>query len=117
MPRLLDILSSSGARIIIVPGNNDVEEYLDSPERDFEFCPRNTVIELMGKRVCLCHELSRIDPDISADIYLYGHGVRGERHTPFANEENGRLYFNASWGPSLHIADEDKHTVLPLIEL
>ncbi len=116
VPRLFDIMKASGARIITVIGNNDVQSVLaDLPE--FNLCEPNTVIELCGKRICLTHEVWRIDKNVEADIFLYGHGPTGDERTPLDNEREGRLYFNAFWGASVHSLSDNRHLILKRFNL
>ncbi len=113
VPSLIEEMKSSGARLIFVPGNNDIEEELPILAEGAEIYSRNTVLDICGKRVCLNHEVLNIDPKIDADIFLYGHGRTGETRTPDDNVRDGRRYFNAVWGASLHILEDDAHLILP----
>jgi len=108
---IIDIMKSSGARLIAVAGNNDVEEMLLA-RPELEMYEPNTVLDISGSRICLTHEVWRIDESISADLYMYGHGPTGDERTPYDNEREGRLYFNAFWGASLHCPEENRHLIL-----
>ena len=111
---IVNVMEQSGARVIIVAGNNDLESELKKLAPKAEILPRNTVIEFSCKKVLLCHELNRMDESAEADVYLYGHGLTGETRTATDNERNERLYFNASWGVSLHDFDKNLHLILPV---
>ncbi len=117
VPTLLDAMRASGARLILVPGNNDLEDELTRLAPDFEIYPRNTVLEFSGKKLCLNHEVLKIAPEIKADVHLYGHGLTGEERKADDNIRDGVRYFNATWGVSLHDFVRDEHLVLPKIEL
>ena len=105
-------MKKSGARVIVVAGNNDLEDEVKTLAPNVEIVPRNSVLQLYGKRVCVCHEVWKIDPTIEADVYLYGHGLTGETRTKEDNEREGRLYFNAVWGASWHNLESNVHVIL-----
>ncbi len=117
VPALIDAMTSSGARVLLTPGNNDIEEDLSSLAKGVEIYPRNTVVELDGKRVCLNHQVMLIDPSIEADIHFYGHGLTGEERMPDDNVRGNSRYFNAVWGVSLHDFESDRHLILPVVQL
>lgn len=114
---ILKIMKEAGARVIIVAGNNDLEEELKAYATKAEIVPRNTVLELSGRKVLLCHELNRMDENAGADVFLYGHGLTGESRTPTDNERNGKLYFNATWGASVHSFENNEHLILATAQL
>ncbi len=109
---ILLTMKKSGARVIVVAGNNDLEDEVKTLAPNVEIVPRNSVLQLYGKRVCVCHEVWKIDPTIEADVYLYGHGLTGETRTKEDNEREGRLYFNAVWGASWHNLESNVHVIL-----
>ena len=115
VPQILKIMSESGARVLIVPGNNDLEDELRVIAPNVEIIERNTVLDLYGTKVSLCHELNRMDPNVQADVYLYGHGLTGETRTPEDNVRDGKRYFNAVWGATLHVFEKDAHCILPKV--
>ncbi len=109
---ILKVMENSGARVIVVAGNNDLVEDLKALAPNAEIVPRNTVLQLYGKHVCVCHEVWKIDLSIQANVYLYGHGLTGETRTKEDNERDGRFYFNAVWGASLHDLKNNVHYIL-----
>lgn len=109
---ILKMMERSGARVIVVAGNNDLVEELKELAPNTEIVPRNTVLSLYGKRVCVCHEVWKIDLSIQADVFLYGHGLTGETRTKEDNERDKQLYFNAVWGASLHDLQNDVHYIM-----
>ena len=117
VPTLLKMLEQSSARVIIVPGNNDLEEELPLLAPTAEIVPKNTVLEIDAKRICLSHEVLKLDESIPADYYLYGHGLTGEERTPDSNERNGKKYYNAVWGASLHDFASESSMILPKLIL
>lgn len=110
---MLKIMEQSGARVIIVAGNNDLEEELRVFSSTVEIVQRNTILDLYGKKVLLCHELNHMDENANVDVFLYGHGLTGETRTPEDNERNGKLYFNAVWGASLHVFEKGTRIIIP----
>ena len=112
---ILNIMEESGARVIIVSGNNDLEKTLRELKSKAEIVERNTVLDLYGKKVLLCHELNRMAESSEADVYLYGHGLTGETRTPNDNARNGKYFYNAVWGASLHCFEEGKSMIIPSI--
>ena len=114
---LVRMMEQSGARVIIVPGNNDVEEELKALCTTAEIVPRNTVMDFSGKRVLLCHELNRMDEAAEADVFLYGHGLTGETRTPDDNVRGEKQFFNAVCGAYVHSFDEDLHFLIPRVHL
>lgn len=114
---LVKLMEDSSARVIIVPGNNDPEEELQEMVTTAEVVPRNTILNLGGKRVLLCHELNRMDESADADIFLYGHGLTGETRTPEDNIRDGKQFYNAVWGSFVHIFEKDVHVTIPRVHL
>ncbi len=117
VPTLISAMRESGARVIAVCGNNDLPDELSQLMSFGELYPRNSVIEIEGVRVCLNHEVLKIDSEADADIHLYGHGLTGEERTRDDNIRGGVHYFNAVWGASLHDLEGKRHLILsPLIK-
>ena len=116
-PVMVDIMRESGARVVIVAGNNDLEQELAEFANGAEILPRNAVVDLYGVRYCLCHELNRMDESVQADAWLYGHGLTGETRTADDNERNGKKFFNATWGASLHIPKTGASLIIPAINI
>lgn len=112
---MLKIMEQSGSRVIVVAGNNDIEEELHAISSTVEIVKRNTVLELYGKKVFLSHEFNIRDENIEADVYFYNHALTDETRTPTDNQTNGTLFYNATWGPSLYCFDEHKGIVLPVV--
>ncbi len=117
VPKIIETMRRSGARCIIVPGNNDLQDSLYSIAPDMEILPRNSVIEIGGKRICLNHEVMKLDETLDVDIHLYGHGFTGDSRTAEDNVRDGKKYFNTTWGSSLHIPEEDKDLIISEIRI
>ena len=114
---ILRMMENSSARVIVVPGNNDLEEDLKKLVERVEVVSRNTVLELYGKKFLLCHEINRMDEGIVADIYLYGHGLTGETRTSQDNVRDGKRFYNGIWGASLHVSEKNEGIILPKVEI
>ncbi len=114
---IIKMMERTPARVIIVPGNNDIEETLSGLAQRAKVLPRNTVLTLGDKKFQLCHELNRLDESIEADICLYGHGLTGETRTPEDNERGGKRYYNACWGVSLHVPEKNASLLLPKVQI
>ena len=109
---IVGIMENSGARVIIVPGNNDLEKDLKETVKKAEILERNSVIEIDGAKILLCHEINKMDETASANVFLYGHGLTGETRSAEDNEREGKLFFNATWGASLHDFKKGKHAII-----
>lgn len=107
---LWKILKESGARVILVPGNNDVPSYMEKNADFAEIYPPTTVIELGGKQACIAHSVQQLEAE--AEFYLYGHGLTGETRTREENTVDGRRYFNSFWGVSLHDFEGGRHLIV-----
>ncbi len=114
---MIEMMEQSGARVIVVAGNNDLEKELKGFAKRAEIVPRNTIIEFSGQRILLCHEINKMDENAEADVFLYGHGLTGETRTPEDNVRNGKQYFNAVWGASLHNFMTGIHEIIPKVYL
>jgi predicted phosphodiesterase len=117
IPNIVRIMENTSARVIIVPGNNDLEDELKKIVKRAEILSRNTVLDLYGLKFLLCHELNRMDESIPADVYLYGHGLTGETRTPDDNVREGKRFYNATWGASLHVPEKNASMMLPKVEI
>ncbi len=117
VPDIIEIMRRSGARCIIVPGNNDIRDKLYTLAEGMEILPRNRVIDICGTKVCVNHEVMKIDETLDVDIHLYGHGLTGESRTEYDNVRAGKKYFNTSWGSSLHVFESDSHLIIPEIRI
>ena len=116
-PILIRIMENTPARVIIVAGNNDIEEDLKTFVNRAEILSRNTVLDLYGKKFSLCHELNRMDESTQSEIYLYGHGLTGETRTPEDNVRAGKAFYNGSWGASLHVPEKNVSMIIPKVEI
>ena len=111
VPTILNSMKQSCARVLVVPGNNDLTEELQKVDGIEVIAPK-TVMQFGGKKVYLTHAVNSIDPANDAEIYLYGHGLTGETRTKEQFEMDGKKYFNATWGASLHCFEADEHIIL-----
>lgn len=107
VPRILKIMEKYANEVYIVPGNNDLEDFITENITKSKIVQANTVIDIYGIPFLLCHMVMDIDGD--AEFYLYGHGPTGDTHN-FYKPENGKVFSNAFYAPAV-IFLEDKSYV------
>ena len=66
------MLNDSGARLIVVPGNNDLPDELHNLMPEAEIYPNNTVIDVDGTEIRIGHQSYTVDFD--KNWAFYGHG-------------------------------------------
>ena len=108
----LSTLDRSGARIIIVPGNNDVEADIKEFIPRAEVYPRNTVITLDGKECRIGHEVMKMTFD--KQWSFYGHGFTGETWDYSQNKGGSECRFNACLGSFVCSIAEDKFYMIKI---
>lgn len=109
---LLDIMKSSGARLIIVPGNNDLPDEIARIAPEAEIYPVNTEIALSGVPCRIGHQVSKMTFD--APYCLYGHGLTGETWSYEQNEDAAIRRFNAMWGSFVYDLANGRYARVPL---
>jgi len=108
---ILNIMEESGARIIIVPGNNDVADEIHAQCPTAEIYPENTVLELDGQMCRVGHQVVKMTFDQKWSFY--GHGFTGEEWHLEDNVPGGPCRFNVSWGSFVYGLSEDKFFHIP----
>ena len=91
--KMIGILKNSGARVIIVPGNNDLPEEIKRIAPFAEVYPRDTVLLIDGEECRISHEVHKITYD--KKWHFYGHGYTGEEWAPEKNVPGAECRFNA----------------------
>ncbi len=109
VPKLIHIMERYAKDVYIVPGNNDIEDFVAENISKSKIIPPNTVVELYGIRFLLCHRV--LDIDGEAEFYLYGHGPTGDTHS-FYIPEDGRVYSNAFFAPAVIFLDDKTYIEL-----
>lgn len=104
VPGLIRFMERYADEVYIVPGNNDISDYVQSLVTKSKVIPANTVVEILGLSCLLCHWVAKIDGE--AEFYLYGHGPTGDEHS-FYKLENGKVFCNAYFAPAV-IFPKDK---------
>ena len=117
VPDFVNMMRSSCKELMIEPGNNDPVDKLSEIAEGVRILGINEIVEISGRKIAVCHKLEHVDLSINADMYLYGHSIRGEGFSPTENIHNGCKYFNAMWGVSLHLLDSGESLILPKIKL
>lgn len=72
---ILSILENSGARVYIVPGNEDDEGILRGVAKNSKIMPPGSVLEIEGLKLALGHNFRDV-ADSGADLKLYGHNFK-----------------------------------------
>lgn len=104
VPSLIKTMEKYADEVYIVPGNNDLKDFIKENITKSKFVEPNTVVDIYGIKCLLCHRV--IDIDGEAEFYLYGHGPTGDTHS-FYTPENGKVFSNVFYSPAV-IFIEDK---------
>ncbi len=96
LPGIIRFMERHADEVYIVPGNNDIPDYVQSLVTKSKVIPANTVVEIRGLSCLLCHWVAKIDGE--AEFYLYGHGPTGDEHS-FYKPEDGKVFCNAFFAP------------------
>ena len=108
---ILNCLDESGARIIFVPGNNDVVDDVREFLPRAEIYPENTVITLDGEECRIGHMVMHMTFDKKWSFY--GHGFTGETWEYSMNKSGGECRFNVSYGSFVCSISENKFFLIP----
>ena len=90
---ILDTLKDSGARVIIVPGNNDVKDDIQEIIPSAEIYSENSVVAIDGVECRIGHQVTNMTFD--KKWAFYGHGFRDESWDYSMNKKGGECRFNA----------------------
>ena len=94
---ILKTLAESGARVMIVPGNNDVEEDIRELIPTATVYPKNSVVEIDGVECRIGHQVHHMTFDKRWSFY--GHGFTGDSwNHESGNKVGGECRFNACVG-------------------
>ncbi len=97
--RLIACMEKYAKEVYIVPGNNDLPDYIGAHIKKSTIIPPNTCLEIHGLSFLLCHRV--LDINGEASYYLYGHGYTGDTHDFADNGKEGKFYSNANHTPAL----------------
>lgn len=109
---LADMLNSSGARLIIVPGNNDLPADIGKLFPTAEVLDPNSITVIDGVECRVGHMVHKITYDKL--WHFYGHGFTGEEWDYSYNEAGKPCRFNACLGSFICSLAEDKFCIIPL---
>ena len=109
---LIGMLRESGAEVIIVPGNNDLESEIKALLPTATVVPLNSVIEIDGVKCRLGHQVQKMTFD--KKWHFYGHGFTGETWEYEMNLSSDIRRFNACRGYFICSVKED---IFDIIEL
>ena len=90
---LADIMISSGARLIIVPGNNDISEYITQLFPNAEIFNENSVVNIDGVECRIGHQSTNMTFD--KEWNFYGHTIRKGEWDYEMNKSGNKRLFNA----------------------
>ncbi len=96
--KLIAFMEKNAKEIYIVPGNNDLEDFIAETVTKSRIIPANTCMEIRGIPFLLCHRV--LDIDGEAKFYLYGHGPTGDTHPYEENGKDGKYYSNVFFAPA-----------------
>ena len=88
---LLDILKRSDAEVWLVPGNNELPNYL-RVHCDFPILPQNALKIYRGISMRLSHW--PIENEQEAAFAIYGHNFSSDPNHPLDNPKKGVIYLN-----------------------
>ena len=106
-----DMLNKSGARLIIVPGNNDLEDEIKKLMPSAEVYPINTAININGVDCKIGHQVLKMTFD--KEWSFYGHGYTGEEWQYAKNTANGEKRFNVCADSYIVSLEERKFYRIP----
>ena len=109
---LLGYMQASGARIIIVPGNNDLPEEIHKLCPEAEIYQNNQELTFSGKQVRVGHQVMKMIFD--RQYSLYGHGLTGEVWHYEDNVPGEPCRFNVIWGSFVYDFANDRYVRFPL---
>lgn len=109
---LLEMMKATGARLLIVPGNNDLPEEIRKIAPEAEILNDNEEVLLSGVPCRVGHWVGRMTFD--KKYALYGHGLTGETWSYEKNADSMNRRFNVMWGSFLYDLQRDLYWRFPL---
>lgn len=106
LDKIITILKNSNAALYLVPGNNDLTGEIKEQAPFARYTEPDSVIEIEGVKLCLCHRVMDITGD--AVYYFYGHGPTGDDHSRRDNVPAKRAYFNTFFSPTVLVLPSHK---------
>jgi len=104
--KLITFMERYAKEVYIVPGNNDLEDFIYETAQKSKIIPANTCMEIRGIPFLLCHRV--LDIDGEAKFYLYGHGPTGDTHDFADNGKDGKYYSNVFFAPAVIFMDTQR---------
>jgi len=109
---LAKMLIESGARLILVPGNNDLPKVVAELIPEATVYSENTVIDLFGVETRISHRV--MNTTFDREITLYGHGYTGDDFRPDMNRTGQPMRFNACETAFLFNPESREFHVIPV---
>ena len=103
VPDLIRFMEKAAKKVYIVPGNNDLPDFIAEHLNTAELIDPKTVLEIDGNRIYCCHRV--LDVEEGGTICLYGHGPT---HDVYSFRQDGKFYANVIYGPTV-VSLEDGH--------
>jgi len=110
---LLNMLKESGAEVWIVPGNNDLPDFLRA-HCEFPILAPGTIKEYGGLSMRLSHY--PIEHEKEARFAIYGHNFSRDPNHPADNPKDGVIYLNGVFEWTVIDCATGKYLQLPLKE-
>lgn len=109
-------MRESGARLIVVPGNNDLETDIITILPEAEVLPVNSIVEIDGIECRVGHQVHKMTFD--RKWHFYGHGFTGEEWEYEMNlTQSDKRRFNACLGAFICSPSEDLFALIKLPKL
>lgn len=108
--QLLDILQKSGSRVVIVPGNHDVKDVIETLAPYAEVCEKGSEVMLSGIPCRVGHQVKEMIFD--RRYCMYGHGAAGEVWRNALNLPGGPCRFNIAFGDYVYDLQNDRYVCL-----
>lgn len=104
---LVDMMKESGARLIVVAGNNDLPDEIQKMAPEIEMYEPNSVINVCDVECRAGHYVA--DMTFDKKLTFYGHSSALDQWKSPFNAYSDTLRFNANYGSAAYFADEDKY--------
>ena len=113
---IANAMRESGARLIVVPGNNDLEADIRTILPEAEVLPVNSIVDIDGVKCRVGHQVHKMTFD--RKWHFYGHGFTGEEWEYEMNiAQTAIRRFNACLGAFICSPSEDVFALIKLPKL
>lgn len=109
VPNIIKSMEKYAEEVYIVPGNNDLVDFITENITKSKVVTANTILDIYGISFLLCHRVQDIDGE--AEFYLYGHGPTGDIHK-FYEPEDGKIFLNVFYAPTVVFLEDKSYVEL-----